>query len=73
MRRYTQTIRFSMRQSRRRSNQFAVYARNPQPTPAEYSLPCPDDCSGKEVGGCTRCNVYLQPRVVFRGQEKTGG
>jgi hypothetical protein len=68
MRRYTQTIRFSVHQSRRRSNQFSVFARRTQTSSIQFPLTCAGDCAGKEDADCTRCYVYLQPRIIYGGQ-----
>jgi hypothetical protein len=68
MGRYTQTIRFSVRQSRRRSNQFSVFARRAQTSSIHYPLTCTADCAGKEDTDCTRCYVYRQPRIIYGGQ-----
>lgn len=68
MRRYTQTVRFSVRQSRRRSNQFSVHARDARETTIRYPLTCTADCAGKEDADCSRCYVYRQHRIVFGGK-----
>jgi hypothetical protein len=68
MRRYTQTIRFSVHQSRRRSNQFSVFARRTQTSSVNYPLKCAGDCAAKKGTDCTRCCVHRQHRIIYGGQ-----
>jgi hypothetical protein len=70
MKRYPRAIRtFSVRQSRRRSNQFSLFTRG-----ADTDAPpgCTPDCARKETKDCNQCIFNRHYRVGYETTSQKG-